>query len=446
MNFVQPSPHRTFHTGRTIVALLIAALTLWAPRPLASADADASLLAARAHELWASGLFAESEALARLVLARDEDQALAHLVLARALAARLALDEAATEVLRAIAADPSSPMPYALQAEVSVRLGHVRRATSALSTYLGLVPAGALDPGITLRRAELRVLEQLDDLAVEAGELPSIFSCDHPSPVVIPIDVHDGRPYVRGRINDGPERVFLVDTGADRTVLGPDTPLENGIEPVVEPYTRGSVSLAAVEKLTFGDLELRHVPAFVRPVTLSSSPSEGHALSPLALGLSMTLDFERGEMIVGQLLPEEPADIVVPLWFAGLPMIRGMIEGNRYMFIVDTGSVLLSVDAAIARDFVPGPFRRVPLRIRDGWGRLDPDAALRIPGPELTFGDPAIADTQVGIRNLSAVSQSLGYRVGGLIGVRVLSRFRVTFDLARRQLRLTHRRDLGGQH
>jgi hypothetical protein len=60
-----------------------------------------------------------------------------------------------------------------------------------------------------------------------------------------------------------------------------------------------------------------------------------------------------------------------------------------------------------------------------------------MPGVNLTFNDIAFRNFSVVVLNLRAPSVLLGFQVGGIIGHRFLSPYRVSMDLTKSELRLS---------
>jgi len=67
-----------------------------------------------------------------------------------------------------------------------------------------------------------------------------------------------------------------------------------------------------------------------------------------------------------------------------------------------------------------------------GW---DPDAFL-MPGVDLLFDTIAYKNFPVVVLNLNAPSALLGFELGGIVGHKFLSKYRVGIDLERSVLRL----------
>ena len=77
--------------------------------------------------------------------------------------------------------------------------------------------------------------------------------------------------------------------------------------------------------------------------------------------------------------------------------------------------------------------RKIALRVygTSGWDR---DAFL-MPGVNLKFNDIAFNNFSVVVLNLQAPSVLLGFQVGGIVGHKFLSPYRVSLDLDRSELR-----------
>jgi hypothetical protein len=79
--------------------------------------------------------------------------------------------------------------------------------------------------------------------------------------------------------------------------------------------------------------------------------------------------------------------------------------------------------------------RKIGLKVygTSGWDR---DAFL-MPGVNLKFDQIAYPNFSVVVLNLRAPSVLLGFDVGGIVGHKFLSTFRVALDLERSEMRLT---------
>jgi len=116
--------------------------------------------------------------------------------------------------------------------------------------------------------------------------------------------------------------------------------------------------------------------------------------------------------------------------------VRGTVDGTHAAnFVVDTGGEVISISAATATLLSrPASARRIGLKVfgSSGW---DKDAFL-MPGVDLSFNDIHYKNFPVVVLNLHAPSALLGFQLGGIVGHRFLSKYRVGIDLERSVLRL----------
>jgi len=144
----------------------------------------------------------------------------------------------------------------------------------------------------------------------------------------------------------------------------------------------------------------------------------------------MRVDYARRELVMARALPETRYGTELPLRLYRLATVRGIVNGRPATFVVDTGGELISISAATAGQVtVPGAFRRIPLKVygTSGW---DKDAFL-LPNVDLEFESIRFSKIPVVVLNLNAPSALLGFQLGGIVGHKFLSRYRVSIDLVR---------------
>ncbi len=163
---------------------------------------------------------------------------------------------------------------------------------------------------------------------------------------------------------------------------------------------------------------------------------EAESLSPLALGFSMIIDYKTRRITFGKQLPLEPADFELPMRLHRLATVRGTVDGTHLAnFVVDTGGEVISISQATATALGrPAPDRKIALKVfgSSGW---DKDAFL-MPGVDLSFDAIQYTNFPVVVLNLNTPSALLGFQLGGIVGHRFLSKYRVGIDLERSVLRL----------
>jgi hypothetical protein len=216
-----------------------------------------------------------------------------------------------------------------------------------------------------------------------------------------------------------------------------------GVDPITYMQSAGvgeiglrGLQVGRIDDLRIGTLQIRNVPCLIKNPPLSGLPTrETEAFSPLALGLSMVIDYQRRLLTIGRRIEMTPK-IELPLRLHRLAMVRGSVNSRPTSFVVDTGGEVISISSATAGDITPDPaIRRIPLKVygTSGWDR---DAFL-LPNVNLEFASIRFPRTPVVVLNLQAPSTLLGFQLGGIVGHRFLSKYRVGIDLHRSTLGLT---------
>jgi predicted aspartyl protease len=248
---------------------------------------------------------------------------------------------------------------------------------------------------------------------------------------------------VRAKVNDSTVADFVVDTGSENTVITRPLALRLGVLPVTYTLSAGvgsvglrGLQLGRIDSLEFGSLKLRNIPVLIKNPPLRDIPTrETESLSPLALGYSMMIDYKTHKLTFGKHLPEEPKDFELPLRLYRLATVQGTVDGEHPAnFVIDTGGEVISISQAMASELGKNPTRRIALKVygTSGW---DDDAFL-LPGVDLAFDTILYKNFPVVVLNLDAPSALLGFQLGGIVGHKFLSNYRVGIDLEHSVLRL----------
>jgi predicted aspartyl protease len=403
--------------------------------------ASASALALYGDTLWSSGLFDEAERAYAASLAADPVEPRAHHGRARSLAAVGRLDAALVEANTAVSGAPSEAEFRHLVGVIYERQRRFAAAAAAFDDYVSLLPDHDHTPTALWTRAEIRFLRSFDRLT------PVEFTGDSAAhdTWTVPIRIDKGKVFVRGKVNGGTVD-FVLDTGAERTVLSVDAAARHDVTPIAYTESAGvgdvgrrGLQVGRINHLQVGDLDVRNVPCLIKNPPLGQLPGrEPESFSPLALGLSMTIDYARRELLIARALPREPHATELPLRVYRLATVRGLVNGQPVSFVVDTGGQTISISRATAGLVTSAAaYRRIPLKVygTSGW---DTDAFL-LPGVDVEFDALRLPKIPVVVLNLAAPSSLLGYEVGGIVGHTFLSKYRVTFDLQRSILALDAR-------
>lgn len=389
--------------------------------------------------LWSSGLFMEAEGKYKDALAAAPELARGHHGMAKALAAKSQLLDAMNEAQAALRLSPRDLEIHHTVGTIFERQHKYEEAAAAYSNYVNLLPNKDRSEKADWSRAEIRFLRSFGQrvpFEADAGTDDKLYTVD--------FRLVNEKVVVRAKVNDAAAQDFVVDTGSENTVITRPTAQRLGITPVTYTLSAGvgrvglrGLQLARIDTLELGSLKLRNVPCLIKNPPLRDIPiKETEGLSPLALGYSMVIDYKTHKLTFGKHLPDEPKDFELPLRMHRLATVRGTVDGNRQAnFVVDTGGEVISISQATATSLrKPETGRRIALKVygTSGW---DPDAFL-MPGVDLLFDTIAYKNFPVVVLNLNAPSALLGFELGGIVGHKFLSKYRVGIDIERSVLRL----------
>jgi tetratricopeptide (TPR) repeat protein len=437
-----PADGRATRTGIVQAALRVAEFDIARTEALqlvkvAPADPEAATLLGDA--LWAAGLFEEAEDQYRLALKATPNLSRGHHGMARALAARSRLEEAMAEAQTAIRLSPRDLELHHTVGAIYERMHKYEEAAASFTNYVNLLPQKDSSDTAAWSRAEIKFLRSFGQrvpFQMDPGTEDETYTVD--------FRLVNDKVVVHAKVNEGSFQDFVVDTGSESTVLSGPTAQRLGITPITYTLTAGvgdiglrGLQLARINSLEIGSLKLRNVPCLIKAPLLRNLPTkESESLSPLALGFSTIIDYKARKLTFSKQLPAEPSDFELPLRLYRLATVRGTVDGTHAAnFVVDTGGEVISISAATATQLRrPASARRIGLKVfgSSGW---DKDAFL-MPGVNLSFNDIHYKNFPVVVLNLHAPSALLGFQLGGIVGHRFLSKYRVGIDLERSVLRL----------
>jgi hypothetical protein len=245
-------------------------------------------------------------------------------------------------------------------------------------------------------------------------------------------------------VNNNNPQDFVLDTGSEETVVSEHTARRTNVQPITRTLSAGvgniglrGLQLGRLDSLQIGGLKVFNVPVLIKSPGLNNLPKrEGDSFSPLALGLSVTVDYKRSLITLGKHLPQDQADFTLPMRINRLAMVRGTLNKHRpAYFVVDTGGEVISISMAVADSLKMQAVRHIPLKVygMSGWDR---DAFL-LPGVDLSFDTLRFDNQPLVVLNLRTPSVLLGFEVGGIVGHNFLQKYRVTMDIERSELRLS---------
>jgi tetratricopeptide (TPR) repeat protein len=406
---------------------------------LASEPDNAEAQALAADALWAAGHFERAEAKYREALDADPDLPRARHGIAKSLSARSRLQEALVESQEALRLAPRDMEIHHTVGMIYERMHRYEEAAAAYTNYTNLLPNKDHSEKADWSRAQIRFLRSFGQrvpFQMDPGADAMLFT--------IPFRLENDKVVVRAKVNGAGAQDFVVDTGSENTVITRATAQRLNISPITYTLSAGvgevglrGLQLARLDLLELGELRLRNVPVLIKNPPLRDMPTaERESLSPLALGFSMTIDYATHQLTFGRRLPSEPKDFELPLRLNRLAMVTGTVDGiHDANFAIDTGGEVISISQATAMAIGKSePERRIALKVwgTSGWDR---DAFL-LPGVSLAFSAIQYTNLPVVVLNLDAPSALLGFQLGGTVGHKFLSKYRVGIDLENSVLRL----------
>ena len=341
----------------------------------------------------------------------------------------------------ALVASASAPRDgeiHALIGDIYERLRRFAQAANSYRNYINLLPNKDRSEKAAWARAQVDFLDSFGDSApvdIDEQDLNMLHT--------IPFTLLKDKIIVQARVNGGRLQDFVLDTGSEETVLSRETASRERIRPVTYTLSAGvgevglrGLQLAKLKELEVGTLQVRNVPILIKNPALRGIPKrEGESFSPLSLGMSMMIDYQKRLLTIGRKLPPVKADISLPMRVHRLAMVRGMLNSTHpTYFVVDTGGEVISISAEMAQTLPASPFRRIPLRVwgTSGWDR----EAFLLPGMDLDFASIEYRNFSLVVLNLRAPSLLLGFQLGGIVGHKFLAPYRVSMDLEQSELRL----------
>ena len=399
---------------------------------------DPATLALAGDTLWAAGRFDEGEAAYRNALRLDPASPRARLGMAKAYASRNQMGSALDQIQAALRSAPGDADVRHTLGTIYERMHRYDEAATAYLAYLSAIRGGDRPEQARWARSHISFLRSFD------GSVPfEMESRRRVTRHVLDFRLVDGKVVLRGKINGGRSVDLTLDTGAEHTAISEKTAVRFGVQPLTETLTAGvgevglrGQRLAKIRELDLGTLRVYNVPCLIKTPSMPGLPIDAtDGFSPLDLGLSMTVDYRTHHVYLGELEADPAPARELPLRLNRLATVEGRVNGTPMSFIVDTGGEGILVSTSAARGlFTPADRHRIKMRVYGASG-YEPDAYL-LPGLDLSFGTLRLPNQPVVVLDLRAPSVLLGYEVGGVLGYRLLGRYRVDFDLARSVLRL----------
>src|SRR4029453_6011849 len=133
--------------------------------------------------------------------------------------------------------------------------------------------------------------------------------------------VIDDKVIVKARVNGGRAQDFVLDTGSELTTISRQTASSAVVRPITYTLSAGvgevglrGLQLGRLDSFEIGTLKIDNVPVLIKAPPLRGLPKrETERFSPMALGLSMTIDYGARKLSIAKALPAEEAEFRLPL-------------------------------------------------------------------------------------------------------------------------------------
>lgn len=425
-------------------------------------------LSARAHALLgatilASGDFRESIEEFRTALSLNESEAMAIAGLAMIDFYENRLDPAIKGLRRACTLAPAEPDYVFDLAQATARRERYKEAADAYERFLYVSPKTDTD-----RRDRIRgFVEFLRYL----GKQNSLYDLNGVNRTVLPFDSTDNRPLLLLRVNGEKTPLrFVLDTGSGMSVISDATAKRLGVHPIARGGMARAVGGAGrfeivygfLSSIQIGDVEVQHVPVFIRHFYDEHRPVDGYLGVSAILKFIASIDYGAGTLTLDRqhgpnnldlwstLYRPNPrqsgapdADrlngIEIPLRTTSSGFLSGEVRldgpDKFWNFIIDTGASVSVISERLAAVEELSAYPETDrMRVYGAAGITDNVRTLIL--PHVMLGALTQEKVNAAVLDLDPVNETAGFRQSGILGGNFLKHFRVVLDFQRGVIRL----------
>ena len=425
-------------------------------------------LSSRAHALLgaailASGDFRQSVEEFRTAVSLNENEAMAIAGLAMIDFYENRSDMAIRGLRRASSLDPDEPDYVFNLGQAAARKERYKEAADAYERFLMIAPKTDAD-----RRARIR---GLIDFLRYLGQQHALYSIGGANRTVLSFEATDNRPILLIRVNGEKTPLrFVLDTGSGMCVLSDATAKRLGVRAIARGGMARAVGGAGrfeivygfLSSITIGDVEVDHVPVYIRHFYDDKTPVDGYLGVSVISKFVASIDYgERTFMLERQrssnapdvwtsfyrVDPQNPAvsppdqlrAIEIPLRTTSSGFLSGEVrlEGidKFWNFIIDTGATISVVSEKLAADEeISGYQQSGTMRVYGAAGITENVKTLIL--PRVMLGALTQERVSAAVLDLDPVNETAGFRQSGILGGNFLNHFRVIFDFQSGVIRL----------
>lgn len=263
-------------------------------------------------------------------------------------------------------------------------------------------------------------------------------------PVTLPFEYENEKIVILCRINNGPERRFIIDTGSSQSVVDKTYATEFGAKgSPTYSVTAGAKSIpmsyVALPSLSFGDISLNDVPVLVTDLSGVGSNVSGLIGANILKRFSVTLDYDNRTVTFS-----DPRNVSVPKGayivgaspaFGGNQMlVRGKLDDSQVLsFLLDTGTSFNNLPKSLAQKLYGDSI--LPTQTVSGLdGQSIQTGSVRLHSLKLGNAVVPFPVFRVVVNSPAKSSGLLNAGGLGILGNSVWSQFRTTIDYRNERL------------
>jgi len=362
------------------------------------------------------------------------------------------ISESLADLREAVYRDDSEPDYIFALAQVAARSENFKEAATAYRRFLQLSPN-------TDKERRDRIIGLIKFLEY-IQQKPTLYSISGEERTVVPIRLINDRPIIQVQINGKDElQNFVLDTGSGISVISETTAKRLDIDPITKGGLGSGIGgdgkfdivFGFVREMKIGDISIRNIPVYIRKFHTNSETTDGYIGLSLISKFLTTIDYgkrtfelertvsssknvEQSQLVVTQ----EEAGVIIPLRLTSSGFLSGEVllsdHVEPFNFIVDTGATI----TVISKDLMAKEaFRTIEqagtTNVFGSAGVTYGVASFVV--PELKFGPNVQNDVSAIALDLDLINQSAGYVQSGILGGNFLSKYRLTFDFQRSEVK-----------
>lgn len=242
---------------------------------------------------------------------------------------------------------------------------------------------------------------------------------------------------IKARVNsEGPFK-FLVDTGSSVTVITKETVEALGFQEGLSDLEKGSIgccssTLVRVGSIQVDDVEAKDVPVVLGNLSIISKEIgthiDGIIGATLMKNYKVTIDYPKQEIFFEKLSKGEESRGGVPFIFVEAVVNRR----GPFNFLVDTGASITTITEHTSEAL--GLYEKAWGQRRALSGSFAGVTMTLAKAESIQVGDAKAKDIDVGLHDLTPLSNMMGTPVGGVIGYNFMKDYRVVINYPQQEV------------